>query len=60
MAKFLRFIFNRFTIITLLILIQIGFISRTPRGRIAMPLAYEHLGYLMPDDDRGISGQIKL
>ena len=41
-------------------LIQIGFISRTPRGRIAMPLAYEHLGYLMPDDDRGISGQIKL
>ncbi len=26
-------------------LIQIGFISRTPRGRIAMPLAYEHLGY---------------
>ena len=26
-------------------LIQIGFISRTPRGRIAMPPAYEHLGY---------------
>ncbi len=26
-------------------LIQIGFISRTARGRIAMPLAYKHLGY---------------
>lgn len=26
-------------------LIQIGFISRTARGRIAMPKAYEHLGY---------------
>ena len=26
-------------------LIQIGFISRTPRGRIAMPKAYSHLGY---------------
>ena len=26
-------------------LIQIGFISRTPRGRMAMPPAYEHLGY---------------
>ncbi len=24
---------------------QIGFISRTPRGRIALPKAYEHLGY---------------
>lgn len=26
-------------------LIQIGFISRTPRGRIVLPPAYEHLGY---------------
>lgn len=26
-------------------LIQIGFVSRTPRGRIAMPEAYKHLGY---------------
>jgi len=26
-------------------LIQIGFISRTPRGRIPLPAAYEHLGY---------------
>jgi len=26
-------------------LIQIGFISRTARGRIALPEAYKHLGY---------------
>ena len=26
-------------------LIQIGYISRTPRGRVVMPPAYEHLGY---------------
>ncbi len=26
-------------------LIQIGFISRTPRGRVVLPGAYEHLGY---------------
>lgn len=26
-------------------LIQIGFIARTPRGRMALPPAYEHLGY---------------
>ena len=25
-------------------LIQIGYISRTPRGRIALPEAYKHLG----------------
>ncbi|MEG2117171.1 MAG: Holliday junction DNA helicase RuvB C-terminal domain-containing protein, partial [Clostridia bacterium] len=26
-------------------LIQLGFITRTPKGRIALPLAYKHLGY---------------
>jgi len=26
-------------------LLQIGFIQRTPRGRVATPLAYEHFGY---------------
>lgn len=26
-------------------LVQIGFISRTPRGRIPLPAAYRHLGY---------------
>ena len=28
-------------------LIQIGFMQRTPRGRIATKLAYEHLGYVV-------------
>lgn len=28
-------------------LVQIGFISRTPRGRIPLPPAYKHLGYQM-------------
>ncbi len=27
-------------------LLQIGFINRTPRGRVATALAYEHLGYV--------------
>ena len=25
-------------------LMQIGFISRTPRGRVVLPAAYQHLG----------------
>ncbi|HDX9611317.1 Holliday junction branch migration DNA helicase RuvB [Bacillus toyonensis] len=29
-------------------LLQIGFLQRTPRGRIVMPLAYEHFGMEMP------------
>ena len=31
-------------------LLQLGFINRAPRGRIAMPRAYEHLGLAYPDD----------
>lgn len=38
-------------------LMQLGFLGRTPRGRIATRLAYEHLGILPPDDN---SGQLKL
>lgn len=30
-------------------LMQIGFIERTPRGRVATKLAYEHLGYKFPE-----------
>ncbi|MBR2569599.1 MAG: Holliday junction branch migration DNA helicase RuvB [Paenibacillus sp.] len=30
-------------------LLQIGFLQRTPRGRIATPKAYAHLGIPMPD-----------
>ena len=29
-------------------LIQIGFLDRTPRGRLATPLAYEHFGIRLP------------
>lgn len=38
-------------------LIQLGFIARTPRGRILLPAAYEHMGYPVPNDD---STQLKL
>ena len=31
-------------------LMQIGFIARTPRGRVCLPAAYEHLGRRVPDD----------
>ncbi|MEG1310823.1 MAG: Holliday junction branch migration DNA helicase RuvB [Romboutsia sp.] len=30
-------------------LLQLGFINRGPRGRIAMPLAYEHLNIALPN-----------
>ncbi|WP_318615163.1 Holliday junction branch migration DNA helicase RuvB [Sporosarcina sp. YIM B06819] len=30
-------------------LLQIGFIQRTPRGRVATRLAYEHFGYVVPE-----------
>jgi Holliday junction DNA helicase RuvB len=29
-------------------LIQIGFLDRTPRGRLATPLAYDHFGIKPP------------
>jgi Holliday junction DNA helicase RuvB len=29
-------------------LIQIGFLDRTPRGRMATPLAYQHFGFNLP------------
>jgi Holliday junction DNA helicase RuvB len=31
-------------------LIQLGFLKRTPRGRVATPLAYNHLGLKAPND----------
>ena len=33
-------------------LLQLGFISRTPRGRIVLPAAYKHLGMECPQDTR--------
>ena len=38
-------------------LIQIGFISRTVRGRIALPAAYEHIG--IPYNDTGSNDYIQ-
>ena len=29
-------------------LLQLGMLMRTPRGRVAMPLAWEHLGLPVP------------
>ena len=31
-------------------LIQLGFIARTPRGRIVLPRGYSHMGYTLPMD----------
>ncbi|MEK3731388.1 MULTISPECIES: Holliday junction branch migration DNA helicase RuvB [Paenibacillus] len=33
-------------------LLQIGFLQRTPRGRVVTPQAYQHLGVPMPEDRR--------
>ena len=42
-------------------LIQIGFIARTLRGRKALPAAYKHLGYDIPEDNGNLSsGQISI
>jgi holliday junction DNA helicase RuvB len=32
-------------------LLQIGFVQRTPRGRVATSLAYEHFGYAYPEQN---------
>ena len=34
-------------------LMQLGLIERTPRGRLATPRAYEHLGFDAPEDIQG-------
>lgn len=35
-------------------LLQLGFIARTPRGRIAMRAAYQHLGLNVPGEEGGM------
>ena len=40
-------------------LMQIGFLNRTPRGRVATPMAYEHMNVVMPDKV-GNSSQVKM
>jgi holliday junction DNA helicase RuvB len=34
-------------------LLQLGFLARTPRGRIAMRAAYQHLGLTPPGEEGG-------
>jgi len=41
-------------------LMQLGFLGRTPRGRCATKLAYEHLGIKMVQDTSGDDGQLSL
>lgn len=41
-------------------LMQLGFISRTPRGRTAQPGAYEHLGLPVPKTQGGRDNQTKM
>jgi Holliday junction DNA helicase RuvB len=31
-------------------LLQLGFLNRTPRGRVATKAAYDHLGIKFPED----------
>lgn len=35
-------------------LLQLGLIERTPRGRLATARAYEHLGFELPEDNKGL------
>ncbi len=39
-------------------LMQLGFLGRTPRGRVATRLAYEHLGITAPDKSGADDGQL--
>lgn len=41
-------------------LMQLGFLSRTPRGRCATAQAYAHLGYTMPKDNNVASMQLSI
>ena len=41
-------------------LIQIGFISRTVRGRIALPAAYKHIGIPYEGDEGGNTNYTQL
>ena len=41
-------------------LMQIGFLMRTPRGRVVTDLAYRHLGFEKPEDRQKEDGQGRL
>jgi holliday junction DNA helicase RuvB len=36
-------------------LLQIGYLQRTPRGRIPTPAAWQHLGYTLPDNQMSLT-----
>ena len=40
-------------------LMQLGFIMRTPRGRVCTPLAYSHLGYSVPENTENEQGKVE-
>jgi len=40
-------------------LMQLGFLGRTPRGRCATRLAYEHLGFAVPENTPADDGQMR-
>ncbi|MDR1600601.1 MAG: Holliday junction branch migration DNA helicase RuvB [Oscillospiraceae bacterium] len=40
-------------------LMQMGFIARTPRGRVALPAAYRHMGLAQPETDKLAEQDIK-
>ena len=41
-------------------ILKIGFVTRTPRGRVATARAYQHLGVPPPEDDQGNQGALPL
>ena len=41
-------------------LLQLGFIARTPRGRVAMPIAYKHLGKQLTNEKEKQLNDIKV
>jgi Holliday junction DNA helicase RuvB len=41
-------------------LLQMGYLQRTPRGRVATPLAYSHLGLAMPEKEAATTQQVSL
>ena len=41
-------------------LMQIGFIAKTPRGRVVTPLAYKHLGFSANENDKQTNPQTSL
>jgi len=41
-------------------LLQLGFLARTPRGRVVLPAAYAHMGFALPENDSNASVQARM